>query len=297
MGVVNVTPDSFSDGGRWLRPASAVEHGLRLVAEGADIIDVGGESTRPGARRTSFEDEMRRVIPVVRALSGAGAFVSVDTMRAAVADLAIRAGAHMVNDVSGGQADSGMFQVVAESRVPYVVMHWRGHSDVMQTRANYIDVVSDVSAELRGRLDAAQAAGVQQQQLIIDPGLGFAKTPAQSWKLLADLPRLRRLGFPVLVGASRKSFLGELQTSTDPNGQRDAAWRDDATAAVTALASAAGAWCVRVHSVKASAEAVRVTTCLADACATDPFPGTRRVHDSSAATAATKGDATILEGR
>lgn len=240
---------------------------------------------------------MGRVLPVVRALSQAGCFVCVDTMRAVVADLAIRAGARMVNDVSGGQADSAMFHVIAESRVPYVVMHWRGHSDVMQTRATYEDVVTDVAAELRGRLDAAQAAGVQQEQLVIDPGLGFAKTAAQSWKLLADLPRLRRLGFPVLVGASRKSFLGELRTSTETNGRRDAAWRDDATAAVTALASAAGAWCVRVHSVRASAEAVRVTTRWRDACATDSLPGTRRQHDSSAATAATEGDATTLEGR
>jgi dihydropteroate synthase len=258
MGVVNVTPDSFSDGGRWLRPAAAVEHGRRLVAEGADIIDVGGESTRPGARRTSFEDEMRRVVPVVRALSDAGVVVSVDTMRAAVADLALRAGARMVNDVSGGRADSGMFHVVADARVPYVLMHWRGHSDVMQTRAAYEDVVGDVSAELRGRLSAAQAAGIHPGQLVVDPGLGFAKTAAQSWRLLAELPRLRRLGFPVLVGASRKSFLGESRTSAEANGPREVAERDDATAAVTALAAASGGWCVRVHAVKASAEAVRV---------------------------------------
>jgi dihydropteroate synthase len=296
MGVVNVTPDSFSDGGRWLRPSAAVEQGLRLVAEGADIIDVGGESTRPGARRTSFEDEIRRVVPVVRALADAGAVVSVDTMRAAVADLAIRAGARIVNDVSGGQADSGMFRVVAEAQVPYVVMHWRGHSDVMQRRASYDQVVDDVSAELRARLDAAQAAGVRPGQLVIDPGLGFAKTAAQSWQLLAHLPRLRSLGVPVLVGASRKSFLADLAASTDTNGQRSAAERDDATAAVTALAAAAGAWCVRVHAVKASAEAVRVAARWRDAHADESLVRAPAGSATRLATTATQGDMTTLEG-
>lgn len=257
MGVVNVTPDSFSDGGRWFRPSAAIEHAHRLIAEGADIIDVGGESTRPGARRTSFEDEMRRVLPVVRAVAGAGAVVSIDTMRSAVADLAIQAGASMVNDVSGGRADAGMFHVVADAQVPYVVMHWRGHSDVMQTRANYEDVVGEVSVELRRRLDAAQAAGVKPAQLIVDPGLGFAKDSSQSWTLLRRLVELQRLGYPVLVGASRKRFLGEL-LATQEGHDRAAELRDDATAAVSALAAAAGAWGVRVHAVKASADAVRV---------------------------------------
>ncbi len=257
MGVVNVTPDSFSDGGRWFRPSAAIEHAHRLIAEGADVIDVGGESTRPGARRTSFEDEMRRVLPVVRAVAGAGAVVSIDTMRSAVADLAIQAGASMVNDVSGGRADAGMFHVVADAQVPYVVMHWRGHSDVMQTRANYEDVVGEVSVELRRRLDAAQAAGVKPTQLIVDPGLGFAKDGSQSWTLLRRLVELQRLGYPVLVGASRKRFLGEL-LATQEGHDRAAELRDDATAAVSALAAAAGAWGVRVHAVKASADAVRV---------------------------------------
>jgi dihydropteroate synthase len=296
MGVVNVTPDSFSDGGRWLRPTAAVEHGLRLVAEGADIIDVGGESTRPGARRTSFEDEVRRVVPVVRALSDAGVTVSVDTMRAAVADLAIRAGARMVNDVSGGQADSGMFRVVADAQVPYVVMHWRGHSDVMQTRATYEDVVDDVPAELRERLDAAQTAGVQPGQLVIDPGLGFAKTAAQNWRLLANLPRLRRLGLPVLVGASRKSFLGDLRTPTDTTGPRPAAERDDATSAVTALAAAAGAWCVRVHAVKASAEAVLVAARWRDTHGDESLAPAPAGSATRTATKATQGHTTTLEG-
>ena len=257
MGVVNVTPDSFSDGGRWFRAAAAIEHAHRLIAEGADIIDVGGESTRPGAKRTSFEDEMRRVLPVVRALAGSGAVVSIDTMRSAVADLAIQAGASMVNDVSGGQADAGMFRVVADAQVPYVVMHWRGHSDVMQARASYEDVVAEVCVELRRRIDAAQAAGIRPAQLIVDPGLGFAKDSSQSWTLLRRLDELQRLGYPVLVGASRKRFLGQLLTT--PEGHdRAAELRDDATAAVSSLAAAAGAWGVRVHAVKASADAVRV---------------------------------------
>ncbi len=256
MGVVNVTPDSFSDGGRWFRPAAAIEHAHRLIAEGADIIDVGGESTRPGAKRTSFEDEMRRVLPVVRALAGSGAVVSIDTMRSAVADLAIQAGASMVNDVSGGQADAGMFDVIADAQVQYVVMHWRGHSDVMQTRANYEDVVSEVSIELRRRLDAAQAAGIRPAQLIVDPGLGFAKDSSQSWTLLRRLDELQHLGHPVLVGASRKRFLGQMPATQEDHPAAEL--RDDATAAVSALAAAAGVWGVRVHAVKASADAVRV---------------------------------------
>jgi len=297
MGVVNVTPDSFSDGGRWLRPSAAVEHGFRLVAEGADIIDVGGESTRPGAGRTSFEDEMRRVVPVVRALSGAGVVVSVDTMRAAVADLAIRAGASMVNDVSGGQADLGMSHVVADANVPFVVTHWRGHSDVMQSRTGYDDVVDDVVTELRERLDAAQAAGIEPTQLVIDPGLGFAKTPAQSWRLLTELSRLRRMGFPVLVGASRKRFLAGSQTSADTHGQQAALQRDDATAAVTALAAAAGAWCVRVHAVRASAEAVRVAARWHDPLTPDSPPAAPTAPlTRPAAMAATDGGTTTHEG-
>lgn len=257
MGVVNVTPDSFSDGGRWFRTAAGIEHAHRLIAEGADIIDVGGESTRPGAMRTSFEEEMRRVLPVVRSLAGSGAVVSIDTMRAAVADLAIQAGASMVNDVSGGQADAGMFHVVADAQVPYVVMHWRGHSDVMQFRAAYEDVVSDVRVELQRQTDAALAAGVRPEQLVIDPGLGFAKDSSQSWTLLGRLDELQRLGYPVLVGASRKRFLGELLAAQEGH-DRAVELRDDATAAVSALAAAAGAWCVRVHAVNASADAVRV---------------------------------------
>jgi len=256
MGVVNVTPDSFSDGGRHLDPATAVRHGRRLLDEGADLLDVGGESTRPGAARVAQDEELARVLPVVEGLVAAGAVVSVDTMRAATARTALDAGARVVNDVSGGLADPGMLPMVAERGCPYVVMHWRGHSADMQTRADYTDVVRDVTAELTARVDAARAAGVATDRLVLDPGLGFAKTAEHSWALLGALPELARLG-PLLVGASRKGFLGALLAGPD-GAPRPADGRDDATAAVTVLAARAGAWAVRVHAVRASADAVRV---------------------------------------
>ena len=256
MGVVNVTPDSFSDGGQWLAPADAVRHGLRLVADGADIVDVGGESTRPGATRTDVADELGRVIPVVRALAAAGAVVSIDTMRAPVASAALEAGAALINDVSGGRADPALLTVAAQAQVPLVLMHWRGHAAGMQSQASYDDVVADVTAELGAAVDAALAAGVAAERLVVDPGLGFAKLPAHNWALLARLDALLALGHPVLVGASRKSFLGELLT--DGAGPRPTSGRDDAGTAVTTLAAAAGAWCVRVHRVRPSADAVRV---------------------------------------
>ena len=256
MGVVNVTPDSFSDGGRHLDPAAAVRHGRRLLDEGADLLDVGGESTRPGAVRTSEDEERARVLPVVAGLVGAGAVVSVDTMRAGVAAAALDAGATVVNDVSGGLADPAMLPLVAERRCPYVVMHWRGPSADMQTRADYGDVVRDVTAELTARREAARAAGVAADRLVLDPGLGFAKRAEHSWALVRALPELAGLG-PLLVGASRKGFLGALLTAADGT-PRPADGRDDATAAVTVLAARAGAWAVRVHVVRASADAVRV---------------------------------------
>lgn len=257
MGVVNVTPDSFSDGGRWFEPSAAVEHGRQLLAEGADVLDVGGESTRPGSARVSVDEERRRVLPVIRELAAAGAVVSVDTTRAVVAQEAVAAGALLVNDVSGGLADPDMGRVVADAGVVYVAMHWRGHADVMDALAQYDDVVADVRDELARRLDALLAVGVAAEQVVLDPGLGFAKPGRDNWPLLAHLDALQELGRPVLVGASRKRFLGHLLAGADGVPVPPAA-RDRATAAVSALAAAAGAWCVRVHDVPGSADAVRV---------------------------------------
>jgi dihydropteroate synthase len=259
MGVVNVTPDSFSDGGEWFDPDIAIAHGLDLVAEGADIVDVGGESTRPGAARVSLEEELRRVEPVIRALTAEGVTVSVDTMRAEVAQVAVEAGAVLVNDVSGGLADPAMPRVVAASGVAYVVMHWRGHSHDMDTRAVYGDVVTEVREELAKRVDLVLGEGVAREQIVVDPGLGFAKRAPHEWQLLANLDVLQELGYPVLIGASRKRFLGRLLAG--PDGEpRPFGDCDDATVAVTALAAQAGAWCVRVHKVRPNVDAVRVGT-------------------------------------
>jgi dihydropteroate synthase len=262
MGVLNVTPDSFSDGGEWFAPGAAISRGLELAAQGADIIDVGGESTRPGAGRTSAAEELRRVGPVITELAGAGLTVSVDTMRADVAEAALTAGAKLVNDVSGGLADPAMYGLIAAAGVPYVVMHWRGHSSNMQASACYRDVVGEVCAELEQRVHAAVGAGVDPAQIVLDPGIGFAKVAEHNWALLTRLPEIARLGgsgppFPVLVGASRKSFIGRLLAAGDGT-PRSFAGRDDATIALTALAAAAGAWCVRVHAVAGNADAVRV---------------------------------------
>lgn len=265
MGVVNVTPDSFSDGGQWFTPEVAVAHGHELRAQGADIVDVGGESTRPGAARVPVEEELRRVLPVVSALAAAGAVVSIDTMHAAVAERAVEAGAALVNDVSGGLADPEMARVVAAAGVPYVVGHWRGPSDVMDSLASYGDVVQDVVRELSLRVEALGEAGVDPRAIVLDPGLGFAKPGAANWPLLARLDELQALGHPVLVGASRKRFLGHLLataragsaggSAADPVPPAD---RDAATAATTALAALAGVWAVRVHEVPASMDAVLV---------------------------------------
>ncbi len=257
MGVVNVTPDSFSDGGQWFDPDRAVAHGLELLAQGADLLDVGGESTRPGAARVGEDEERRRVLPVVRTLVAEGAVVSVDTTRPAVARAAVEAGAVVVNDVSGGLADHEMRRVVADTGVVYVAMHWRGHADVMDDLAVYDDVVTDVRDELAERLDELVAVGVRPEQVVLDPGLGFAKPGRDNWPLLANLDVLSALGQPLLVGASRKRFLGHLLAG--PDGVPVApAERDRATAAVSALCAAAGAWCVRVHDVPGTADAVRV---------------------------------------
>ncbi|WP_326651666.1 MULTISPECIES: dihydropteroate synthase [unclassified Streptomyces] len=256
MGVVNVTPDSFSDGGRWFNTTAAVKRGLDLVTEGADLVDVGGESTRPGASRVDEDEELRRVLPVVRGLSAEGVTVSVDTMRATVAEQAVAAGAVLVNDVSGGLADPRMVPAVAAAGVPFVVMHWRGFSQDMNSRAVYADVVTEVVAELRERMDAVIAGGIPPERLVIDPGLGFAKQAEHDLALVAHLRELRALGRPVLVAASRKRFLGRvLAREGAPPPARE---RDAATAAVSAIAAHEGAWAVRVHEVRATADAVRV---------------------------------------
>lgn len=260
MGVVNVTPDSFSDGGEWFEPRAAIEHGHQLLAEGADLLDVGGESTRPGAERPAPAEELRRVIPVIEELAGAGAVLSIDTMRADVAARALDAGAVAVNDVSGGLADPDMLPLVADRGVPYVCMHWRGHATDMQQRATYDDVVAEVIAELGSRVEAIQAAGIDLRRVAIDPGLGFAKTAEHNWEILRRLPELDVLGLPLLIGASRKAFLGRLLADEETGDPRPAVRRDDASAAISALAAAAGAWCVRVHAVAASADAVRVAS-------------------------------------
>jgi dihydropteroate synthase len=264
MGVVNVTPDSFSDGGDYLDRERAVAHGLELVADGADLVDVGGESTRPGAHRIDAAEELRRVLPVVRDLVTGGVVVSIDTMRGEVAAACLDAGAAVVNDVSGGLADEGMAAVVASARTPYVAMHWRGHSIDMDSRAVYADVTTEVVDELRGRLDALESAGVDLDRVVVDPGLGFAKDAAQSWTVLARLAALDVLGRPVLVGASRKGFLGRLLAGPD-GVPRPSAEREDATTAVSALAAAHGAWAVRVHRARPSRDAVEVVAAVASA--------------------------------
>ena len=256
MGVVNVTPDSFSDGGQWFEPDVAVAHGRHLLAQGADIVDVGGESTRPGAERVSLDEELGRVLPVVTELAGAGAVVSVDTMRAEVAARALAAGAQVINDVSGGLADPEIATVVAESGCRYVLSHWRGHSEFMNDLAEYDDVITEVCTELRAQVEAVRSAGVGEHQLVLDPGLGFAKEGGHNWELLAGVDELMSLGYPVLIGASRKRFLGELLRAA--GSESLPAFRDRATAAVTTLVAARGVWGVRVHDVIGSVDAVRV---------------------------------------
>lgn len=258
MGVVNVTPDSFSDGGEWFEPSAAIKHGRELLAEGADLLDVGGESTRPRAVRPSQDEELRRVIPVVEALAADGAIISVDTMRSQVAELVLDAGATMINDVSGGLADPDMLPLIAERRAPYLCMHWRGHSIDMQNRAEYTDVVAEVIAELAQRLDALSAAGIDLNRVALDPGLGFAKNADHNWEILRRLREFAVLERPLLIGASRKTFLGRLLADEQTGEPRPAVRRDDASVAVSALAAAAGAWCVRAHAVAPSVDAVRV---------------------------------------
>ena len=276
MGVLNVTPDSFSDGGKWLDPGAAVEHALAMLEEGADLVDVGGESTRPGADRVSEDEELRRTVPVIRRLAAAGVVVSIDTMRAAVAEAAIDAGAALVNDVSGGRWDPRMPIVLARARLPFVAMHWRGASDpdrrpAHDDGASYQDVVAEVAAELRQSLDKLVEAGVDAGRVVLDPGLGFSKNAAHNWALLADLDRLVAIGAPVLIGASRKRFLGSLLAGPE-SAPAPVESRDAATAAVSTLAALAGVWCVRVHAVRPTVDAVRVADAVRSARAAAHLP-------------------------
>lgn len=257
MGVLNVTPDSFSDGGRYADLDAAVAHGVRMHRDGADVVDVGGESTRPGASRVMPAIERQRVVPVIEALAAAGVPISIDTTRAEVAEAALTAGARIINDVSGGLADPDMGKVAAAAGCPYILMHWRGHSRQMQRLAVYQDVVRDVCDELSAQVDGAIQAGVAPEKLVIDPGLGFAKTPEHNWLLCARLRDLVALGYPVLVGASRKSYLGSLLTAPDGTA-RPVAEREAATVAATVLAIDAGAWGVRVHDVRGNLDAILV---------------------------------------
>ncbi|MFQ6394588.1 dihydropteroate synthase [Nocardia sp. KC 131] len=259
MGVVNVTSDSFSDGGRYLDADLAVAHGVELFEAGADIIDIGGESTRPGAIRIDPQAEAARVVPVIRGLVAAGVPTSVDTMRASVADAALAAGVCAVNDVSGGRSDPDMVKVVSAADVPWILMHWRAGADYRHTGPadHYDDVVAEVLAELSAQVDMAVAAGVDPERLILDPGLGFAKNAEHNWALLGALPELVGNGLPILIGASRKRFLGALLA--DAAGPRPPDGRETATATISALAAQHGAWGVRVHDVRASLDAIAVT--------------------------------------
>ena len=265
MGVLNVTPDSFSDGGDFIRLEAALDHARVLQIAGADIIDIGGESTRPGAKRVSLAEEQARVLPVIEAIvAELGAKVSIDTMNAETARLAVAAGASIINDVSGGLADPEMFKVAADTGATIIISHWRGFSDQMDTLATYDDVAAEVAAELKLRVDAALATGIKQSQIVIDPGLGFAKDMQQNWKLVARLDKLEELGYPILVGASRKRFIAGVIEPDEPaevSNER----RDLATAVLTALLLQRKIWGVRVHNVLATTDAIRVVAALREA--------------------------------
>lgn len=247
MGILNVTPDSFADGGLHYEESLAITHGLEMIEDGVDIIDVGGESTRPGADRISEEEEQARVIPVIRELAKKGVVISIDTMRATTAKLAVEAGASIVNDVSGGAADPDMFSTVAQLGCKYTLMHWRGHSKDMNEKAIYGDVVAEVIEEVTLQLDKALSAGVKRENIILDPGIGFAKNAEHNWEVLNRIDEFVALGYPVLIGHSRKRFLG----GEHPDE------REEATVAVTQSLVGKGIWAVRVHGVKANVKAAR----------------------------------------
>jgi dihydropteroate synthase len=261
MGVLNVTPDSFSDGGRFNDPEVATNHALQMIKDGADIIDIGGESTRPGSERISVQAELDRVLPVISALVDSGVAISIDTMRAEVAQAAVAAGACMVNDVSGGKSDPEILEFVASLKTPYILMHWRGPSNIMNTLTDYQDVVADVTNEISKQVDVAVAAGIARERIVIDPGIGFAKTVDQNWPILKHLDVLEELGLPILMGASRKKFLGELLVKDGVPRNSDE--RESATTAISTLMAARGLWAVRVHDVKSSSDAIAVVDRIA----------------------------------
>ena len=261
MGVLNVTPDSFSDGGRFDDTEIAISHALQMIEDGADIIDIGGESTRPGSDRISVQEELDRVLPVIAGLVNSGVAISIDTMRAEVARAAIDAGACVINDVSGGKSDPEMLSYVSTLTVPYILMHWRGPSNIMNTLTDYNDVVADVTREISNQVDAAVAAGIARERIAIDPGIGFAKTVDQNWPILKHLEVLEGLGLPILMGASRKKFLGELLAKDGV--ARETEERESATTAISTLMAARGLWAVRVHDVKSSSDAIAVVDRIA----------------------------------
>jgi len=263
MGVLNVTPDSFSDGNQYNSVESAVDHAKLLVLAGAQIIDIGGESTRPGAERVSVEEEQARVIPVIKAIAELqlGVQISIDTMNANTAELALANGANIINDVSGGLADDEMFSVAAKSNAVIVLSHWRGHSDIMNTMAAYQNVAEEVAAELQQRVDAAIAAGIKREKIVVDPGLGFAKDMKQNWQLVARLDEIEKLGLPILVGASRKRFIAGALDEEEPNSVSHER-RDVATAVLTALLMQRKLWGVRVHNVLATVDAISIVSAL-----------------------------------
>ena len=261
MGVINVTPDSFSDGGLFLDSKVAIAHAKQMLLDGVDIIDIGGESTRPGSERISAQEEIDRVLPVISEMAKTEAILSIDTMRAEVAKAAMSAGAHMINDVSGGKADPEMLVYVAQLTAPYILMHWRGPSNIMNTLTNYDDVVRDVTMEISAQVEVAVAAGISRDRIAIDPGIGFAKTVEQNWPILKHLDILDELGLPILMGASRKKFLGELLAK---NGEaRVMEERESATTAISTLMALRQTWAVRVHDVKATRDAIAVVERLA----------------------------------
>lgn len=258
MGILNVTPDSFADGGKYLEIDLAVARAQEMISEGVDIIDIGGESTKPGAERVSEAEEAERVLPVLEKVIQLGTPVSIDTTRSSIAKQAIKLGVHYVNDVSGGLADEGMYRLIAENpEIQYIIMHWRGHSKNMQDFANYQDVVKEVREELEERINSAIEDGVNPEQIIIDPGIGFAKLPEHNWTLLKNIERISLIGYPILIGASRKRFLGELTGSSDPQD------REAATLAITAAMARQGVWAVRTHSVKPHRDVIATIDSLA----------------------------------
>ena len=261
MGVLNVTPDSFSDGGRFDDTEIAISHAFQMIQDGADIIDIGGESTRPGSERISVQVELDRVLPVIAGLVDSGVAISIDTMRAEVARAAIEAGACMINDVSGGKSDPEMLSYVSTLTVPYILMHWRGPSNIMNTLTDYSDVVADVTSEISKQVDLAVAAGIARERIAVDPGIGFAKTVDQNWPILKHLDVLEGLGLPILMGASRKKFLGELLAKDGV--VRDSDERESATTAISTLMAARGLWAVRVHDVKPTRDAIAVADRIA----------------------------------